>query len=358
MIISDKYLVSNKEDLEAIEEVLNNKKLSGTSDVIEKYEKELASFFKSKYAVTVSSGTAAVQTALFSVGVESGDEVIVSSNCPCMTVFPIIFIGAKPIFCDVNRDNFGLNLDSLNKKITPKTKAIIEIPMWGYPTEVNKLYKFSKSEKIPLILDLAQAQGTKLKDNYLSFYGDISCFSTHDRKLIATGEGGYILTNNKYFYNLAKKFIKFGDMNGVNFGLNYKLGAMQAAIGIKRINNFNNQLKKRKENARYIMHNLNNPKIKEFEIVKNGSPNYYSLLLVLNFKNNSKIIEELENKGIPSDIKRYNYKVLYKYPIFKKFKSMCKNSEDMSLKITTIPVHPAMQKTELDYIINSLNSLK
>ena len=358
MKISDKYLFSPPDDLRNIKKILASKKLSGTNDIISKYEKKLSSFFNSHYAVAVSSGTAAIQTALFAIGVKQKDEVIVSSTPPLMTVFPMVYIGARPIFCDTKRGNFGVDPACLGREINSKTRAIVETPMWGYPTEVDKLYEFAKKKKVPLILDLAQAQGTKLNGKYLSFYGDISCFSTHDRKLIATGEGGYILTNNRTLYDRAKKFIKFGDMNGFDFGLNYKLGALQAAVGINRIEKIGKQIEKRRKNAKYIVKKLENPNIKEIKIIDDGLPNYYSLLLVLRFNDNPKILRILETKGIPSDIIRYNYKVLYKYPVFKKFRKHCNNSERLVEKITTIPVHPNLGKSDLDYMIKILNNLR
>lgn len=356
MNISDKYLFSGDKDFENLKKALKDKKLSGTSDVILEYESHLKEFFNSKYAIATSSGTSAIQTALFSVGVCSDDEVIVPPTCPVMTVFPIIYIGAKPVFCDICVDNFGLNVNDLDKKINNKTKAVIDVPMWGYPTDVNKLKKFLKTKKIPLILDLAQAHGTMINNRYLSAFGDISCFSTHDKKILATGEGGYILTDNDDYEIKARNFIQFGNMDGKSFGLNFKLGALQAAIGIGRIEHIQNQLTIRKKNAEYIVTNIKNKKVKEFHIVKNGKPNYYTLLLQLNFENNNDFINYLSEKGIPSDILRYNYKVLYEYPALKDLKKICKNAEFLSKKITTIPVHPGLNISELDYIVNQINA--
>ncbi len=357
MKISDKYTFLCDKDLYIVKKVLETKKFSGTSEFIGEYEKRLASFFGSKYAVAISSGTAAIQTALFVLGVSNGDEVIVPSTCPLMSVFPIIFIGAKPVFCDTEVDSFGLKIEEIEKSITSKTKVIMEVPMWGYPTNVKKLGDFAKSKNIPLILDLAQAHGTKLDGKFLSSYGDISCFSTHDRKIIATGEGGFILTDNEEYQKKAISFIQFGSMNGIDFGLNYKLGAMQAGLGISRIDFIEEQLGMRHKNANYIVSNIKNKFVEELKIICGGNPNYYSLILKLNFNDNFEKIKSLEDCGIPSDISRYNYKVLYEYSIFERFRRACPNSERLAKNITTIPVHPAITKQELDYMIESINNL-
>jgi len=358
MKISDKYSILCDSDFDNIKKVLETKKFSGTSEIVKKYEKKLASFFGSKYATATSSGTTAIQTALFIAGVSSGDEVIITSTCPSMSVFPIIFAGAKPVFCDTEVDNFGLKIDDIEKSISTRTKVIIEVPMWGYPTDVKKLSDFAKSKKLPLILDLAQAHGTKLNEKYLSSYGDISCFSTHDRKIIATGEGGFILTDNKEYHERTVSFIQFGNMNGIDFGLNYKLGALQAGLGMSRIDYVKEQLEKRNKNAKYIVNNIKNNFVEEFKIIDRGNPNYYSLLLMLTSSNNLRIIKLLDERGVPSDVVRYNYKLLYEYPIFKRFKKICVNSEKLVKNITTIPVHPALSGEELEYIVDQINNIK
>ncbi|MDD5528163.1 MAG: aminotransferase class I/II-fold pyridoxal phosphate-dependent enzyme [Patescibacteria group bacterium] len=358
MNISDKYLFSGDNDLENITKALLSKKLSGTSDLVLDYEKRLGKFFNSKHAIATSSGTSAIQTALFSAGVSNGDEVIVPPTCPVMTIFPIIHVGAKPIFCDTCVDNFGLNITDLRCKISPRTKAVIEVPMWGYPTDVIGLREFLGLKGIPLILDLAQAHGTKINERYLSAYGDLSCFSTHDRKILATGEGGFILTDSDRYEIEARSFIQFGNMDGKSFGLNFKLGALQASLGAGRIKFIQNQLNQRKDNARRVADGIKNKKVKEFDIIKGGNPNYYVLLLRLSFDDNGRFIDFLSRKGVPSDILRYDYKVLYKYPILEALAVDCRNAEFLSKSITTIPVHPGINIGELDYIISQINAFK
>jgi perosamine synthetase len=355
MKISDKFAFYDKGDIEIVNKIIKAKKLSGTSEAVSEYENKLSSFFESKYSVAVSSGTSAIQVALHALGVNLGDEVVVSSACPSMSIVSIMELGAKPIFCDTHEDNFGLDFEDLNRVISSKTKAVMEVPMWGYPTDVAGLKKILRKQNIPLILDLAQAHGTKLNDKYLSHFGDISCFSTHDRKILPTGEGGFCLTNNQRYYKTMQSYIKFGNMNGVDFGLNFKLGSMQAGLGINRINFITNQIKKRTKNAKYILDKINNKKINEFKIIKKGFPNYYTLLLEVKNDNCNKLIDYLDRSGIPSDIRRYNYKVLYEYPLFKKYSRKCSNSEKLSRSITTIPVHPGLTKKDLDYMVDVIN---
>lgn len=358
MKISDKFAFYDKGDIKIVSKIIQDKKLSGTSKVIFDYEKKLALFFESKYSVAVSSGTSAIQVALYTLGIKTGDEVIVSSTCPSMSIVSIIELGAKPIFCDTHEDSFGLDINDLKRIITSKTKAVIEVPMWGYPTDVVGLKRYLIKHKIPLVLDLAQAHGTKYNNKFLSHYGNISCFSTHDRKILPTGEGGFCLTNNLNHYKKMQSYIKFGNMNGIDFGLNFKLGSMQAGLGINRINFISKQIAKRTNNAKYILSKINNKEIKEFNIINKGLPNYYTLLLRLEKGNCDKFIDYLNKNGISSDIKRYNFKVLYKYPLFKKYSRKCSNSEKLVQSITTVPVHPGLTKKDLDYVVDIINKFK
>lgn len=358
MKISDKYIFSDSMDIALVKKALNSEMgLSGTSEIVREYEEKLGAFFGLKFGVAVSSGTAALQVALFSLGIKKGDEVVVSSTCPLMTVLPIIAIGARPVFCDTEEENFGLDIDDLKKIISTKTKAIIEVPMWGYPTSVDKSREFIRSKKIPLILDLAQAHGTTLGGKYLSAYGDISCFSTHERKILSTGEGGFLFTGEKALYKRSKSFSQFGFMNGKDFGLNYKLSGLQAALGISRIGFIDKQLAIRARNAKYLTERIENPFIKEFHVIKNSKPNYYTLLLKLNFRDNKRAINKMIDQGVPSDIAKYKYRVLYEFPIFKKYRRRCKKSEKLVKSITTIPVHPGLKRKDLDYILKVINNI-
>ena len=358
MQIQDKYVCAAENDLECIKRVLAGGKLSGTADVIDEYEAALAEYFGSGYAAATSSGTSAIQTALFAVNVRAGDEVIVSPACPLMSVFPIMQAGATVVFCDTSASSFGVSIDDLSRLVTPRTKAVVEVPMWGYPTDVATLGEVLRVVKVPLILDLAHSHGTTLQGKHMSGYGDVACFSTHDRKPLATGEGGFILTNNEAYYDAVKSFAAFGNMGGVDYGLNYKLGALQAALGLNRLASLPRQLETRRRNAKSIVNGVTHSQIHEFTIVEGGVPNYYSLLLKLTMKRARAAIECLCSMGIPSDIIRYGCKPLYEYPILRRFRRACPNAERLLRSVTTIPVHPGLSESDIHYIISSMNRVR
>lgn len=359
MKIDDKYLIKNDNDEKLIMKALDDLKLSGTSDIVEKYETKLAAFFGSKYAIAVSSGTAAIHSALCALNIKNGDEIIIPATTVMMTAMPILQLSANPIFVDTNKNNFGFDINSLKRNITKKTKAIICVPMWGYPFDYKELTEIANDYQIPLIEDAAQAHNSMYNDKKVGTIGDMGCFSTHDKKILSTGEGGYILTNNSDFYKKIKSFTQFGDMKGDSFGLNYKISTLQAAIGISRIEKIDWQIKVRTNNSKIILDGLSDSNIYEIDHPKNSSPNYYSLALQMSYhpEKMRQIIIKLMELGIPSDILKYDYKVLYQYPLFKKWEKPCPNSEYLSKSITTIPVHPNISENELHYIITSLNKI-
>lgn len=354
--IPDIYSYYDSSDVKGLKEILKQD-LSGTSCTVKEYEKNLSNYFNTKFCLATSSGTSAITLALHALSIEPGDLILVAPTCPLCTIYPILLSGASIIFCDTQKDNFSINLDDAASIISKEVKAIIDVPMWGYPTPADQLRTFAKDLNIPLVFDLAHCHGTKYKNRNLSEFCDIACFSTHQRKVISTGEGGFMLTNNSKYYNIALSYSRFGHLKGKEYGLNYKLSSLQAALGLNRLMNLDHNLKIRKENSDYLINNIRNKKVELFKIVDKGIPNYYCLLLRIN-DNAHRFLRYMDEYRIPSDITRFKCKVLYRYPALKSFYRKCPNAESLLNTITTIPVHPGLTKYDLNYILNKINSFQ
>lgn len=352
--VSDKYRPVYAADLSTLRDTLE-RSLSGTSDVVTEYESGLASWFGARHAVAISSGGAALSVAMYAAGVGPGDEVLLTPSCPLCTVYPIIAAGATPIFVDTREHGFGADPASIRARVSPRTRALIDIPMWGYPTEVDELRTLTRELNLKLILDLAHSHGTTLHGKPLSQFGDLSCFSTHERKPLATGEGGFILTDDDALAQRSRDYSRFGNLNGKDFGLNYKLAALPAALGLSRLASLAEQLDKRRANAVYLLKQLDHSKVREKKIVAGGVPNYYFLNLELHFADNRAFIDYLDEAGIPSDIKRYGCKALYEFPALAEYRNACPNAEALLANMTTLPVHPGITAAELDYMAECIN---
>ena len=226
---------------------------------VREFEKESAKKFKSKYAVAVTSGTAAIKIGLKALGVKRGDEVITQGFNFIATIEAILDIGAIPIM--VNVDN-SLNMSPLDlkKMITKKTKAIIPVHMLGVPVDMDEIIKIAKKKKIKILEDNCEAVGAKYKNKFLGSIRDVGVASYDFSKTITCGEGGMIFTNNKKIYKYSKEYHDHGHENNPRFkrgedtksivGFNYRMTEMQAVIGKVQLGKLNYILKEQKK--RYL----------------------------------------------------------------------------------------------------------
>src|SRR3989339_511195 len=196
-----------KEEKEAVFNVLESGILSQSRQgyYVGLFENSFAQYFKNKYAVSTSSGTTALHTAICTLGIGSDDEVLVPALTFVSTASVVLQEGARPVFVDINPDTFNIDMGDLEKKITKKTKAIIIVHLYGNPNNAIMIEKIAKKYKLIIIEDCAQAHGALFKDEYVGGFGDISCFSFQQSKNMICGEGGMVITNNK---NLYKKYLR------------------------------------------------------------------------------------------------------------------------------------------------------
>lgn len=366
--LENKYINIGQEEIEEVNSAISKFQLAGTADIVSDYEQQLAKYFKTKFALTISSGTAAEHLIMILLDINIGDEVIVPPTAPIMSVLPIIAVGAKPVFVDTNIDNFGFDPDDLRKKISTRTKAIISVPMWGYAINNAEIYSIAKANGIVYIEDASHCHGA-LDSNtrYIGTNSDISFFSTQERKLICTGEGGFILTNNEDYAERIQEIRDFGkpirnipefekvkNKYGYLFGLNFRITALSAALGIAQLNKLDEKIKIRTSNAIRIKENLSKINwAKEIRILEGSTPNYYSIVINLedNIKGNE-FAEYLFNNQVISDTYRFGIAPLYELPILSKYKNNCPNSANLLKKIITLPTHEGLQDCDIDKINN------
>jgi len=363
----------NEYEIKKVNEVIRSKRLSLYSGKVNfQYEKNLARYFKTRFAVSVSSGTAALHSALYALNIGSGDEVIVSAASLPLTVLPIMFRGATPIFVDTKKDDLDFDYSDLDKKITQKTKAIIPVYLWGYPINIDKLKNFAKKYSLNIIEDAAQAHGSKYKDKFLGTFGDIGCFSTFESKMIATGEGGFILTNKKNITERVKFFIEhcrsyaikngLPEINYCEVGWNYRINELTAAIGDVQIKKLEKRIRIRKNNFNYLINGLkkiNNIKLYKPDYISLNDLNYFSALFLIDENLERKNIAlKLYRLGIPIDIISYNYRVCYNHPLFKINKiNRCPNAESLTKRLINLPTYEALTKSDLNYILKCIHKI-
>ncbi len=371
MIIPYKTTDIGPEELTAVTRAMEARQLSGSATIVRDYEHQLAQYFQVRHALVVSSGTAAMHLLLYLYDIKAGDEVIVSPLAPINTVLPILAVGAKPVFVDVQANNYGFDLADLEAKTTSACKAIVTSAMWGYPIEVEAIKQHAAKHSIPVIENAADAHGALYQGKAVGTLADVSFFSTSEDKLMTTGEGGFILTNNDF---LARRVRSLRDLGrsmetsaelspylgqaGYLFGLNYKMPAMSAALGMAQLRKLNSKLFLRKDNAYVLQQALKiAPWLKALDVPAGGHPNYSVLALRVEHPSldAAAVVKALIKAGIyAEDMKGLAFKPLYDLPIFARYPAKCSQAERLAASVITLPTHEGLTRRDIEYIADTL----
>ena len=237
--------VLEKSDIQSVTKALKKGEISvNFGKSLYKLEKNFAKFIGSKYAVAVSSGTTALHLSVAAFQFEPGSEILVSSTTNIATALAITHNNCIPVPIDSSFDTWNINLNEIEKKITSKTKAIIVVHFLGNPIEMKLLNKISKKYNLKVIEDAAEAHGAEIEGQKIGSLGNCGCFSFYANKIISSGEGGIITTDDKKYYEKLQLYRNLGFTNPrfVHFvqGFNFRMTGYQAALA-------NNQLKRIKE---------------------------------------------------------------------------------------------------------------
>lgn len=232
---------------------------------VREFEKEWAEYFRVKHAVAVNSCSSALQCALAVAGIGPGDEVIVAPYSMCISATAPLWYGAIPIFADIEEDYFCLDPKSVESRITPRTKAIIVVDLFGQPYDADAINAIAKKHNLIVIEDCAQAPGAKYKGKYAGTLADIGVYSLNYHKHIHTGEGGVIVTDNdelaeraRLVRNHAEAVVESkGEKNLVNMvGYNFRLTEIQAAIGRVQLRKLQKLVEEGIANCEYLAEKL------------------------------------------------------------------------------------------------------
>jgi len=274
-----------------------------------------------------------------------------------------LYVGAKPVFADIEEKTFGLDPKDVEKKITKKTKAILPIHYGGTSCQIDKLKDIAKKHNLVLIEDTAEAFGAKFKNRYLSQFGDSSILSFCQNKIFTTGEGGAIVTNNKDVYKKAKLFRSYGrevkgdyfengtDLDYVKVGPNFRLSSILAALGISQLKNVDKNIKKRREAAKYY-----NEKLKDLEQIKTPTPynkdfynvyQMYTIRVLSGKKTRDNLKKYLEKQNISTKI---YFDPVHKYSAFKDYNPKLKTTKNLSNQVLSLPMYPDITKKKIHYI--------
>lgn len=331
--------------------------LSGQGETVAQFEAALAHWYDADEAVAVSSGYAAVLTSLLALGLEAGDEVLLTPTCPLCTVYALEAIGVTPVFCDTHPDVFSIDLEAAHQAIGPRTRAIIEIPMWGYPVPADAVAEFARSHKLGFILDLALGHGIELHDRHIWHHADVATFSTHASKMLVTGEGGFVLAKTPEQAARLRAARGRAAPPSAAPAANFHLSGLQAALGLSRLPILHSHIEQRRRKMEQLAHGLTHPDLAPLPVLRGGRPSGVKLLVRHRAGAGAALNRHLAQAGVPSDILTYACRPLYEFPILAARRTECPNAKHLLSSIATLPVHPDISEKQVRQMCDALNSL-
>lgn len=269
------------------DEIWQSRILTNRGPLLREFELKLQELLHIDYVVLVNNATIGILVTAMALGLKSGDEVIAPSFTFSATAQALWMLGIRVIFCDINLDTHNIDHKKVRELITPKTKAILGVHLWGRPCDIDELDKIAKKNNLNLFFDSAHAIGCKYNNKYIGSFGDAEVFSMHGTKVLSSAEGGFITTHNHQLADKLRSLINFGySKEGVcnSFGINAKMSELSAAFGILSLKNLSRIVSKNKEIYTIYNTQLSNlEKISHMNYNSKTNPNYqYNVFRVEN----------------------------------------------------------------------------
>lgn len=359
-----------EEEIQAVTETIRSKWIS-TGPKCEELEQLFVEMFHVKYAVSLSNCTSALHLACILCDVRPGDEVI----CPSLTFAAsancIRYVGATPVFCDiVGAEHLNIDPLEIEKKITPKTKAILVVHMAGFPAKMDEIMAIARKYDLKVIEDACHGPLSEYKGKKLGTIGDVGCFSFFSNKNISTGEGGALITNNEEMAKRAKLLRSHGmttmsyqrasghatsyDIN--DLGYNFRMDDIRASIACVQLRKLQADLEKRVSVRKKYVEELSKISniIVPFANNIEFASNYIMPIVLLNSTKEKRdsVRDRLHEAGIQTSV---HYPAVHKFSIYKDCKAILPQTEYITDNEITLPMYAALKNEEIDFIVQNLN---
>jgi len=350
------------EELKNVVDAVKSGWISSKGEFIEEFEGGFAGYCGVKYGIASSNGTVALHLALKALGINKGDEVIVPDLTFIATANAVTYCNARPIFVDSHPEYWCIDPEKVEEKITPKTKAIIPVHLYGHPCDMDAIMDIAEDHGLYVIEDAAEAHGAEYKGRKVGSFGDVSCFSFYGNKIITTGEGGMCLTDNE---ELRKNMRALRDhaMNSNKrywhnvVGFNYRMTNLQAAVGVAQLTKINQFIEKKIQIAGWYKEGFEDlaeqglitfhPEMSWAKCV------YWMYSILIEDKvgiDRDELIRLLEKKGI--DTRPFFYP-LHVLPPYKTDEDALNIARTLSLNGLNLPSSPTLEKNEIEYIVET-----
>ncbi len=358
-------------ELEYVTDCIKTSWISSSGKYIARFEESFSRFCQTKYGVACNNGTTAIHLALETLGIGKNDEVIIPTFTMIATCNAVIYSGAQPVLVDAERETWNINTSLIEEKITPRTKAILVVHTYGHPADMDPILELAQKYKLFVVEDAAEAHGGEYKGRRCGSLSDIACFSFYSNKIITTGEGGMVVTNNEMYAEKARRLRNhaFGEPRFIHheLGFNYRMTNIQAAIGLAQMERADFLVTRRIANARFY-----NSLLSEIDGVtippeKSWAKNVYwmyGILIEDEFGiGKDQLMTKLKEKQV--DTRSFFYG-MHQQPVFKKGKDErfpdCRGSypvaDELSRKGLYLPSSGSLTQPEIETVVKAIRSLR
>lgn len=355
----------DNDDIQAVIDVLKSDWLT-TGPKVNEFEEVIASFVDSKYAVAVSNGTAALHCAMFATEIQQGDEVIVTPMTFAASSNAILYMGAKPVFADIEEDTLLIDTNKIEEKITPKTKAVVSVDYAGQPCDYDAIRTICNKYGLVYISDACHAIGAEYRGKKVGSLADLTCFSFHPVKHITTGEGGAVTTNSSKYKDKLRLFRNHGITTDhrqrekigswfyemTELGFNYRITDIQCALGISQLKKLPAWIKKRNEIAEKYDNAFSKTSIQPLSTGDSVLNAYH--LYVVKIHNRNEVFDKMREAGIGVNV---HYIPVHQHPYYQKLgykKSLCPVAEKVYKLIISLPMYPGLTDKQQNHVIKTI----
>jgi dTDP-4-amino-4,6-dideoxygalactose transaminase len=353
----------DRREIRAVEQVLQGGNLRA-GRVTEEFETSFAASVGARHAIAVTSGTSALYLACYAL-LRPGDEVIVPDFTFVATATMVAAVGAKPVFADVTPKTFTLDAAEVERRVTPRTRALIPVHLYGQPADITGLARLARRHKLKIIWDAAQAHGAQFHGRDVGSFPDAVCYSFYPTKNMTTGEGGMITTSNNSLAAELRLLRSHGEASRyrhVRLGFNFRTTDIASAIGLHQLARLPKAIRARQKNARILSKGLGGiPGLQTPEWVP-GTVHAFSLFTICVDGRQAgisrdELAESLQLRGIQSAV---HYPLpLHRQPVFRGYghDRDFPVSARLAKSVLSLPVHPGVKEEDLRYIIRSVGEI-
>lgn len=359
--LSKPYLGDKQDLMHLLAEVLESGFLV-QGEKVAQFEQQVAGFLGAKHAIAVSSGTAALHLSLVSLGIGPGDEVIVPAYTFPATANVVELVGAKPVLVDVDLETYNIQVEQIENSLSPKTKAIIPVHLFGNPADMDPIMEIAKEHNLWVIEDAAGALGSTYKGKKCGTIGHLGCFSFHPRKIVTTGEGGMVVTNDNDLAERIRSLRNHGmRMIGAKLdftvaGFNYRMNELEAVLGIIQMREIQEIINERQRLAGLYMDTLKSvPGIAFQKILPNCTTVWQAFVVRLRDRNSDAFVKLLQDAGIEANIGTYALHLLHFYSCKYGYKpSDYPSAAELYSKNLALPFYNGMVLENIVQVVDTL----